>query len=119
VCTNPPRDIIKNKICYQMHQDKIRSDHFINVQQLTIDRSKGLLGTSETIQSGSASAAPIKAYLTSMVKDLDHLRKRKIDTNLGVPEKKGSFSRTLKTKRNAPTGGPWRMCSRYRGVIVC
>jgi hypothetical protein len=52
-------------------QDKIRYDNFVNVQQVTINRSKGLLGTSETIHSGSVSATPIKANLSSKVKDLE------------------------------------------------
>lgn len=38
---------------------------------MTINRSKGLLGTSETIHSGSASAAPRKAYLLFEVKDIE------------------------------------------------
>jgi hypothetical protein len=36
-----------------------------------MNRSKALLGTSDTIHSGSASAAPIKAYLSSTVKDIE------------------------------------------------
>jgi hypothetical protein len=67
---------------------------------VTINRSKGLLGTLETTNSGSESATPIKAYLISKLKDLEskvyRLRNRKIvNTKLGVLEKKGSLSRTL------------------------
>jgi hypothetical protein len=47
----------------------MRQDNFINVQQVTINRLKGLLGTLETIHSGSANATPIKAYLSFEVKD--------------------------------------------------
>jgi len=51
--------------------NKIKQDNFINVQQVTISSSKGLLVISETIHNVNVSAAPIKAYLSSEVKDLE------------------------------------------------
>jgi hypothetical protein len=63
---------------------------------MTINRSKGLLGTSESIHSGSASAALVKTYLTSEVNYLEskfYCLKIKKDTNMGLLEKKGSLSR--------------------------
>jgi hypothetical protein len=38
---------------------------------MTINRSKGFLSTLESTHNGSASVAPIKAYITSEVKDLE------------------------------------------------
>jgi hypothetical protein len=38
---------------------------------MTINRSKGLLHTSESIHTRCVSAAPIKTYLTSKVKDIE------------------------------------------------
>jgi hypothetical protein len=51
---------------------------------VTLNRSKGLLGTLDTIHSGSASETPINVYLTFEVKDLEYkvrcLRNKKIQS---------------------------------------
>jgi ATP-dependent protease ClpP protease subunit len=77
-------------------------------KQMSINRSKGLLHTSKSIHSGNASAYPIKAYLTSKVKNLESkvylLENKKIQSWESQRRKDPSSKGLLHTSKSIHSG---------------